>query len=356
LSSGCEEGIIISPAGSGKTVMGLVITSVIGLPVLWLTHTNTLFKQTINRAENIIPFLKNGNISTIKGSKWNYDKPFTIGMVQTMIRNPEKVESISNEFGVVILDEAHHCPAKTFTDVISLLNPKYLFGLTATPNRADRLETLMYDVIGPVLIDIPINRIVDDGGIILPTVIYKEIETKKINDNNTNRLLKYLVNHKKRNNTIVSDIVQEAMNQEICIALSTRKEHCEILYTLTKLSWEKTGIATGDYSLKENEKTIQDLEEGKITVIFTTPDLLGEGFDVDILSRAFICLPFRSETRVEQLIGRAQRYHKDKKNVNIYDYVDTSIGVFKDQFFSPNKNKHCRYRVYERLGLSVVPG
>lgn len=356
LSRGEQEGVIVSPAGSGKTVMGMSIYSVIGQPALWLTHTETLFKQAVSRIKTFVPAAGEEDIGTIRRNKWNVGKRFTVGMVQTMVRNPEKVKAITNEFGMVILDEAHHCPARTFTEVLSLLNPYFLFGLTATPNRSDRLERLMYDAIGPIVVNIPVKEIEKDGGIILPTVIYKETDTKKIDDNNVGKLLKYLIHNKKRNTMIVSDILNEAMSGEICIALSTRKEHCEMLYNLTKISWDKTGIATGDYPEKHNEQVIKDLEDGKITTIFTTPDLLGEGFDIDILSRGFICLPFRSETRVEQVIGRIQRYHKNKKDVKIYDYVDTNVGVFKDQFHSVNKNKDSRSKVYNRLGISMVPG
>lgn len=356
LSSSVEEGIIVSPAGSGKTVMGMVLYASFGQPTLWLTHTKALLKQTVDRASGLIKHLNKKNIGVIRSGKWDIGEFFTVGMIQTMIRDPERILDISNKFGLVILDESHHCPARTFTEVLSSLNPFFMFGLTATPNRSDGLGNLMYQNIGPKVLHIPVKEIENDGGIILPTVIYKETDTKKIEGNNVSKLLKYLIHNKNRNNLIVSDIVREAMDGEICIALSTRKEHCEELYKLTKISWEKTGIATGDYKDKENDQVIKDLEEGRITVIFTTPDLLGEGFDIDILSRGFICLPFRSETRVEQVIGRLQRFHKDKKDVLIYDYVDTNIGVFKDQFHSVNKSKETRSRVYNRFEISLVPG
>lgn len=355
LTSKAEEGIIVAPPGSGKTILGISLSGVLGQPTLWLTHTKNLLKQTYRRLEKFVPSLQSGDVKTIYKGKWEVGNKFTIGMVQTMMRNPNKILELKDTFGTVFLDEAHHCPARTFNAVVSLLNPYYLFGLTATPYRSDRLEDLMFQTMGPVVLTIPTKEIAEKGGILMPVIQYKEIETKKVDDNNTGRLLKYLINHKKRNNIIVKDVINEAFAGEVCIVLSTRKQHCEMLYNLISLSWEKTGIATGDYSEKENDETVRKLEEGEITVIVTTPDLLGEGFDVDILSRGFICLPFRAEGRIEQFIGRIQRYAPNKKDVVIYDYVDTNIGVFKDQFYSPNANKECRVRVYNRLGLTIKP-
>lgn len=350
-----EEGIIVAAPGSGKTVLGIALSGIKGQPTLWLTHTKNLLKQTRSRLEAFVPSLSEGDVGIIYDGNWNIGNLFTIGMIQTIIRNPDKLQEIRNSFGTVILDEAHHCPAKTFSSVVAALNPKYLYGLTATPYRGDKLEELMFQTIGPIIINIPTEEIVAKGGILMPVIKYKEIKTKKMEENNTAVLNKYLINNKKRNNIITRDILNEAFNGEVCIALSTRKKHCEILYELTRVSWEKSGIATGDYSDKENDATIKKLENGEITVIFTTPDLLGEGFDVDILSRGFICLPFRSETRIEQFIGRIQRSAPNKKDVVIYDYVDTNIGVFKDQFYTPNENKECRVRVYNRLNLTLKP-
>lgn len=350
-----QEGFIIAPPGSGKTVLGITLMSLFAQPVLWLTHMNRLVKQTAVRIHSFMPNIDEEDIGFIGNGKWNIGKYITIGMVQTMMRDMPKVKELKDKFGLVILDEAHHCPAKTFSNVISELNPHYLFGLTALDYRSDGLEKLMFQTIGNPVVTIPLQEIVEAKGIIMPKVIYKQIQSKVMDGNNAAALITYLTTNSSRNNTIVKDILAEAFKGEICIVISGRKAHCEQLYNLIKLSWDKVGIATGDYKEKENDVTIGKLESGEITVIVTTPELLGEGFDVDILSRAFLTLPLRAEGRIEQLLGRIQRYHPNKKDVRVYDYVDVNIGIFKNQFWSKNPNKECRYRVYQRLGLEIVP-
>ena len=82
--------------------------------------------------------------------------------------------------------------------------------------------------------------------------------------------------------------------------------------------------------------------------------LLGEGFDVPFLNRAFITMPFRAEGKVEQLIGRVQRPAPGKEDSIVYDYVDADIGILVDQFNTKGRND-CRFNAYSRLGLKVVP-
>jgi len=351
-----DEGLLIAPAGSGKTVIGISVVAVLGQPTLWITHTNRLAKQVIERLAFFLPDISGDDIGFIGGGKFKVGKVFTVGMVQSLVRKTEdELLSVAEDFGLIIVDEAHHVPASTFLKVIGQFNPYYLYGLTATPYRRDKLENIMFQAIGPPLAVIDYKQVEKDGGIMVPVVKYRPIFGKKVDDSNTQRILtNHIIDNSSRNNTIVSDVVREAVNNNMCIVVSDRKAHCETLYELIKLGWERTGIATGDYSSKHQDEMVKKLETREITVIVVTFDLLGEGFDVDILNRGFICTPFRSERKAEQLVGRIQRTAADKVDAIVYDYVDVDIGVFKNQFYAKH-DKECRHRVYERLGMRVEP-
>ena len=351
LTSKAPEGVLVAPAGSGKTVMGLSLLPLVGQPTLWLTHTGALASQAKQRAKTFLPGI--GKIGLIGNSKWDKGELLTIGMIQTLVRNPEKVALMQNDFGLVVLDEAHHCPARTFLDVVSRLNPYYIYGLTATPYRRDKLEVLMFQSLGETRTVIPIEKVAENGGIIIPTVRYRAVSGRRVESNNIQPILKNIIGNKKRNNMIVSDVLTEAVQGHYCIVISDRREHCETLHELISAGWEKTGIATGKYSKKYVEEQVKKYNDGEITVLVATFSLLGEGFDVPFLDRAFICMPFRSEAKAEQLIGRIQRTSPGKKDAIVYDYVDTNVGVLENQFF--NKTRDCRYRTYTRLGVDVEP-
>ena len=350
-----EEGILVAPAGSGKTVMGISLAPLFGQPTLWLTHTTPLLEQAIDRINFFFPFLGEDDIGVIGAGKWKIGKLFTIGMIQTLVRRLPKLYKIRDLFGLVILDEAHHCPASTFLKVIGCFNPYYLYGLTATPYRRDKLELLMFQTIGEELANMSIKDVEDYGGIMRPKVRYRAFHHPTyIQESNTQKIIKnYIINNDKRNHMIVGDIITEATEGNCCIVTSDRKAHCETLFNLISMAWDKTGIATGNYSKKYVKEQIAKLESGEITVLVCTNQLLGEGFDFPPLNRAFTCCPFRAEAKCEQFVGRIQRPAPGKKDAIIYDYIDVKIGVLANQFHS--KNGPCRYKAYSRLGIDVEP-
>lgn len=275
-------------------------------------------------------------------------------MIPTLVRNLDRLAELKDYFGLVILDEAHHCPASTFLLVVSAVNPYFIYGLTATAYRRDGLENLMFQVLGPITSEVPKSEVAKYKGIISPKILYCPLNYgPRVETNNFSKILKnYIVFNDKRNFRIKHDVVREARAGNFCIVASGRKNHCDILYKLIKQDWPRTGIATGKYSKKKVDAEVEAFNNNEITVLVTTPELLGEGFDIDFLNRLFIATSFRTESRAEQLIGRIQRFHPNKKDSVVYDYVDENIGVLANQFYS--KFGKCRTNVYKRLGLDIV--
>jgi len=346
------EGILVAPPGSGKTVMGLSLVPILLQPTLWITHTDRLLKQTHERCRHLLS-IDGDEIGVIGGGRWDIGKAITIGMVQTLVRNQEKLDELTNTFGMIIVDECHHVPATTFSSVIANLNSYFLYGLTATAYRRDDLESLMFQNIGSVTSTISKKEVSKHGGIVSPKIVYSPLRSERIDERDPALIFKnHIIYNSNRNIRIKDDVVREATAGNFCIVASGRRIHCDILYEMIKKEWEGTGIATGKYSKKAIDEQIEAFDSNKITVLVTTPDLLGEGFDVDFLNRLFITTSFRTESRAEQLIGRLQRSHPNKKDAVVYDYVDEDIGVFANQFFS--KFGKCRNNVYKKLGLSIV--
>ena len=351
-----EESVVVAPAGSGKTVIGLSLIPLLGQPTLWLTHTRPLAKQVFDRARTFLPTLKGDDVNFIKGGKWEKGNILTIALVQTLVRNIEKLKEIKDDFGLVIVDEVHRTPSATFTVVVTELNPYYLYGLTATPYRSDGMENVMFQIIGPPNVLIPTSSVEASGNIIRPKVRYRTVRSKRIyNENNPQRLIgQCIIDNKKRNHMIVGDVIVEATMGNFCIVASSRKAHCETLYNLISAGWKKTGIATGDYKGEYVQEQIEKLNNKEITVLVTTYSLLGEGFDVLFLNRMFITTPFRNKAGLVQLVGRIQRSYPTKKDAIVFDYVDINMNIFRNQFFSKSEND-SRYKTYESLGLLIEP-
>lgn len=352
------NGMLVAPAGSGKTMLGLNMSALTNQKTLWLTHTKPLAKQVKDRIlgteeEDMPPAFKNidekKDIGLLGASKWKIGDKFTVGIVQTLVRNLDKLHDIGKEFGLVIVDEAHHVPASTFSKVIGYFSSYYLYGLTATPIRRDNMHPMMFAMMGNPNAVIDRKIVKEEKGIITPTVIIREVPSAPHDGNEYHTIISELVmTNEHRQQMIVEDVVREAKNGHYCIVVTTRKEYCEILHNLIKPHWKKVGIADGDYPDKHNNEQVRLLANRDINVLITTTSLLGEGFDVQHLDRGFFVLPVKWSGTVQQLVGRIQRSCEatNKQDAVVYDYVDINIGILKNQF------KH-RIEAYRTLGMNI---
>lgn len=145
---------LVLPTGSGKTVCALKVARDLGVKPLILVHKTFLMEQWRQRARQF--FGSDVRVSLIQGSQYDDSGDIVIGMMQTMFsRNYVAPTSC----GLVIVDECHHVPAKTFRSVMMNCNTKYRLGLSATPDRPDGLHpsTILGRVTGlhPSLPDAP---------------------------------------------------------------------------------------------------------------------------------------------------------------------------------------------------------
>ena len=139
IKQGC--GVLQLPCGAGKTMIGLGLIAQIGGRALWLTNKKELLQQAKDRAKQYFKCDKS-YFGTITEGKENASK-LTFATVQTLAS--KDLDDYKDYFDIVVVDECHHCVGTVksmsqFDKVLSKLNCKYKFGLTATPKRDDGLE------------------------------------------------------------------------------------------------------------------------------------------------------------------------------------------------------------------------
>ena len=118
-------GVIVSPPGSGKTVIGLELIAQKRQPALIIVHRKQLFDQWIDRIQSFLKIPKK-EIGQIGNQKFKIGKEITVAMIQSLSRS-EETEKISSNFGTIIVDECHHIPAKSFREAIVNFNSYYLW-------------------------------------------------------------------------------------------------------------------------------------------------------------------------------------------------------------------------------------
>jgi superfamily II DNA or RNA helicase len=326
-----DQGVIVAPSGSGKTIIGLELIAKRKLPALILVHRRQLLDQWVERIQSFLGIAKN-HIGQFSGAKKKIGKGITVGLLQSLSRKKD-LSDMKNRFGTIIVDECHHIPASTFREVISQLNPKYLYGLTATPERKHNDEKLIYAFIGEIIARMEMS----DFASVVPTVdVVMEIFIRttslnipfKFTTDQFQLLAKVICCDTSRNRMIVEDIFKQAESCKRVLVLSERKEHLEILNLYLKGKIE-TVVISGDDSAVVRVSKIKQIESGHYKVILSTGQFFGEGIDIRGITCLILAFPFSFEGKLLQYIGRMRGVGVQK---TIIDYRDKEIQFLERQF------------------------
>jgi len=341
-----------------NTVMAIMIACMFGLKTLVLVHKTFLQDQWIERVKQFT----DANIGIIRQNKIQVEnKDIVIGMIQSIAMKDYDPE-IFNDFGLVIYDECHHVASRVYSNALYKTGAKYTFGLSATPDRADRLTKVINWYIGDMIYQKK-NKI--NKQVIVKIFHYKSTNTlfreKKLwFKGSIKPSVPKMINNfcllEERTKHLLSIInsLRKFPERKILI-LSGRKQHLNELKKLTDISIQndiekgiilpdecKTYFYTGDSKKKERKEAEENGD-----ILFATYDLAHEGLDIERLNTIIMATPKKN---IIQSVGRIMRKILTNGDVRplIIDFTD-EVSVFPNQCsarvkqYSKNKYKIENY-------------
>ncbi len=324
-----EMGVVEAGTGAGKTIIALGISAIRQQPTLVLVHTKELLHQWRDRVQQFLG-IEPGIIG---------DGKFDIGLVTvaTVQTARKHLPKLAERFGHVIVDECHRVPSSTFNKVVQAFPARYILGLSATPYRRDGLGQLISWYCGSHKVTVDSAMLRETGAVLMPRIACHETSfTYEYNDD-YQRMLSALVSDEERNRQIAGDITHAAQDGNVCLVVSDRINHLEALQAMTG----RGVLLTGKTPARERTQTVQSLRDGKITVLFSTFSLIGEGFDAPCFSDLFLASPLKYRGRLLQVAGRILRPQTGKAPV-IHDYLDIRQPVLRAQ-------ARERLKIYDKM-------
>ncbi len=352
-----RRGAVVMPTGAGKTYVGLAAIAELKVPTLVCVTTVELARQWARRISECLG-LKAGLLA---GGEKEL-RPVTVATYHSAAKN---VAEIYDKFGFVIYDEGHHLPAETFKEIALRVKARYSLTLSATPERADRNEALIYKVSGSPVYTTSYFRLVLRG-LLAPLQlerIFVELDPEEAEEysraasgaaspHQTSELIRIAAKAKAKLRVLKEIVSSERGN---ILVFCQYIDQAEAAYNAMREVESRCALITGDTPRGERLRAFELFRRGLLRVIVSTT-VLDEGIDVPDADVAVILSGSGQVRQMVQRIGRVLRWTPGKV-AKVYEVV--TAGTIEEALSrSRSVFKLLSKREVDaalRLALSVYP-
>jgi superfamily II DNA or RNA helicase len=336
-----KSGVIVAPCGAGKTAIGLTAVLHLDTPALVLVHTGDLLRQWKERAEAL-----GIEVATVSEGNGPVRARLVIATMQTLCLWPRhQLAEWGAGFGLVIVDEAHHVPCATLTDVLYELPGRYRLGLTATPTRADGLTPILLGHMGPIRAEVSRQALAEAGAIIVPRV--ERVATSWEPDAEADYVqMVTAATEDDDRNIQIAELAATAVKAGRHVLIQTeRVEHAKVLSRLIGARHGLGSVAVyGALGVKARALALSQVASGACPILIAT-QLADEGLDLPVLDTLILGVPQRNAARLEQRVGRIARPAPGKVDAVVYDLLDGGLAA---------RLQWARLKVYRMMGCQVA--
>ena len=261
------------------------------------------------------------------------DHFIVVGNVQSIVKYLDK---INKEFGTIILDEAHHCPATTFSQTIDSFYARYRLALSGTMERKDGKHVFFSDYFGSTVFKPkqantinPVVHLVKSNLTLKPNVTWVE----KINDLTQNEYYRKFI-------SATANYHIQAGHSVLVVA-----DRVEFLEAVKHYVGETCLLVTGDTSYEERQYAKEQILNKTKMCIAGSRQIFSEGISINALSCVILAVPMSNDSLLEQIVGRIMRPYPDKPQPVV---VDIQFSGWADK-----KQNNDRLGLYMRKGWEI---
>lgn len=316
-----DKALLISATGTGKTFLSAFdVRRFKPKRLLFVVHRRNIAEAALRSFKYLIP---NVSMGIFSGNTKETDSDFIFSTVQTIHKKEYREMFERDAFDYIIIDEVHRAGAQSYQDIVDYFKPKFLLGMSATPERSDDFDIYeMFD--HNIAYEIRLIQAMEYN-LLCPFHYYgitdMTIDGIEIDDKSEFNIL----TSELRVDYIIEKINEYGYSGDHIHGLifCSRKDECEKLSQLFNLRGYKTIALTGDSSEDMRQKAIDSLEsndENSLDYIFTV-DIFNEGIDIPKVNQVVMLRPTESAIVFVQQLGRGLRKNDSKEYVVIIDFI-----------------------------------
>ena len=323
-AEGAAKGLVQAATGVGKTYLA-AFDSAGYEHVLFVAHREEILKQAAVSFRNV---RRSEDYGFFYGRQKDTDKSVIFASVATLGRSEYLTEDFfaPDYFDYLVIDEFHHAVNDQYQKIVNYFQPKFLLGLTATPDRMDGkniYEICDYNVPYEISLKEAINK-----GILVPFHYYGIYDET---DYSSLRIVKGRYDERELNETYIGNVKRydliykyyKKYRSKRALGFCCSRQHAEEMAK----EFCKRGIAAaavysnadGEFA-EDRDKAIEKLKNQEINVIFSV-DMFNEGVDIAALDMVMFLRPTESPTIFLQQLGRGLRTSKGKEYLNVLDFI-----------------------------------
>lgn len=355
-----NKALIISATGTGKTYLSAFDAKNFNpQKLLFVVHRYTIANNSLITFKKV--FGNQRSMGLYSGNQKELESDFIFSTVQT-ISKPEHLHKFAKDhFDYIIIDETHRSGADSYLRLLDYFKPKFLLGMTATPERTDGNDIFkLFD--NNIGYEIRLNKAMEQN--MLSPFHYYGVTDLTIDDKAIDNFTDFnLLVSTERVNRIIDQAKFYGSDNGITRGLifcSSKKEANELSNLFNQKGF-KTIALTSESSDDDRERAIQKLESDnlseKLDYIFTV-DIFNEGIDIPKVNQIIMLRPTESAIIFIQQLGRGLRKVDGKSYLTVIDF----IGNYENNYLIPvalygdtSYNKDTLRKLIKE-GSRLIPG
>lgn len=312
--------LLYHATGVGKTITAATDAKAVGGRTLFLVNALKLASQAKETFAKVWP---EATLGEYTGSQKDITQTVIFATVQSISKDLEKFSP--TDFDYLIVDECHHAAANTYQKIFTYFHPKFILGLTATPERSDGED--MLELFQNVAHKMDLKTAVERG-VLVPircirvktNIDLTDVRINGIKYNSQDLESKLFIPER---NQLIVDTYLKYVNGKKTVIFCASVDHAAEIAKLLRDNGVKAEAVSGRDRVEVREKILKDYETGSTNVLCAC-DLLNEGWDSPHTTVLFMARPTMSKTIYLQQLGRGTRRCPGKEDLLVVDFVDNA--------------------------------